>query len=134
MDTIKLTIPLEPVSKKNSQQIRRRGRAGTPFISQSDDYKNYERQAMTLIRIGMPGIQPIDYPVTVSAIFYRSSRRRIDLTNLLEAIDDVLVRAGILEDDCCTIIVSHDGSRVRYDRYNPRTEVTITAGGEPWND
>ena len=39
--------------------------------------------------------------------------------------DDVLVKARVLLDDHCGIIVSHDGSRVLYDKDNPRTEVYI---------
>lgn len=31
----------------------------------------------------------------------------------------------VLEDDHSGIIYSHDGSRVLYDKENPRTEVTI---------
>ena len=48
-----------------------------------------------------------------------------DLTNLLEAIDDILVSYGVLSDDNFTVIVSHDGSRVYIDKENPRTEITI---------
>ena len=47
------------------------------------------------------------------------------MTNLLESIDDVLVRAGVLKDDHSGIIVSHDGSRVLYDKDNPRTVLFI---------
>ena len=53
------------------------------------------------------------------------TRHAVDLTNLLEAVDDVLVKYGVLEDDNSRIIVSHDGSRVLYDKQRPRTEVTI---------
>lgn len=53
------------------------------------------------------------------------TKRRVDLTNLLEAIDDILVLNGVLSDDNSQIIVSHDGSRVYYDKQNPRTEVEI---------
>lgn len=49
------------------------------------------------------------------------------LTNLLEAVDDVMVKARVLLDDHCGIIVSHDESRVLYDKETPRTEVSITA-------
>jgi Holliday junction resolvase RusA-like endonuclease len=55
------------------------------------------------------------------------TRRKVDLTNLLEAIDDVMTNAGLLADDNYTIIQSHDGSRVYYDKENPRTEVYIEA-------
>ena len=49
------------------------------------------------------------------------------MTNLMEATDDLLVAAGILADDNHRIIVSHDGSRVLYDKENPRCEVWITS-------
>lgn len=72
--------------------------------------------------------------VTVQAVFYMPVRRRVDLTNLLEALDDVLANSGVLADDHCKIIVSHDGSRVSYDKERPRTEVTIRnyKGALPW--
>lgn len=55
--------------------------------------------------------------------------RRVDITNLLGALHDVLVRAGVLADDSSLserIVVGVDGSRVFVDRENPRTEVEIT--------
>ena len=45
----------------------------------------------------------------------------------------MLVEAGVLEDDHSGIIVSHDGSRVLYDKEDPRTEIvirTMEGGGE----
>ncbi len=36
-----------------------------------------------------------------------------------------VVKARVLLDDHCGIIVSHDGSRVLYDKETPRTEVSI---------
>jgi Holliday junction resolvase RusA-like endonuclease len=54
------------------------------------------------------------------------TRRKVDLTNLLEAIDDVMVKAGLLADDNADIVQSHDGSRVLYDKDRPRTEIYIT--------
>ena len=56
---------------------------------------------------------------------YMPTKRLCDLTNMLEAVDDVMVKAGLLKDDNYKIIVSHDGSRVLYDKANPRTEVYI---------
>ena len=53
------------------------------------------------------------------------TRRRVDLTNLLEALDDMLVKANVIKDDCRDIVVSHDGSRVYWDKDNPRIEVEI---------
>jgi len=50
--------------------------------------------------------------VNIKEVFYMPTRRRVDLTNLQEAIDDVLVKAEVIEDDCRDIIASHDGSKV----------------------
>lgn len=69
---------------------------------------------------------PIDTPVNVKCIFYMSTARACDLTNLEEAIDDILVKAGVLKDDNYKIIAAHDGSRVYIDRQKPRTEIEIT--------
>ena len=123
----KAVIPIEPTTKKNSLEIRyRKGKDGNPvpFISQGDAYKQYENDAMWFLRPCTGGI--IDYPVNIMCTFYRKDRHRIDLTNLLEAIDDILVSAHILKDDTFTILASHDGSRVLIDKDNPRTEIIIT--------
>lgn len=68
----------------------------------------------------------IDYPINIKAIYYMPSRRRVDLCNLHEALCDVLVSCNVIVDDNSNIIASMDGSRVLYDKENPRTEVYIT--------
>lgn len=116
---IKICIPLPPVSKKNSQRIVKAGTRHIPLPSKK--YAEYEG----LAGYYLPKIDPIDYPVTVKCLFFMPTHRRCDLTNMLEAIDDTLVKYQVLKDDNCNIIVSHDGSRVKYDKYSPRTEIYI---------
>ena len=58
------------------------------------------------------------------------TRAKCDLTNHLEAIDDIMVKAGLLADDNFTVVESHDGSRVLYDKERPRTEIIITKNNE----
>lgn len=120
---IKFVISLPPISKKNSQQIHINRKTGKRFISPSEKYKEYEKSALWFIP---KTDNPIDYPVNVKCLFYMSTRRKCDLTNMLEAIDDIMVKSGLLKDDNYTIIASHDGSRIYYDKENPRTEVEIT--------
>lgn len=121
---IKITIPLPPVTKKNSQRIMHSSKTGASFIMPSQKYIDYEEEAVWHCK--KAGVhEPIDYPVEVKCLFYMPTKRRVDLTNLLEAVDDVLVRAGVLKDDHSGIIVSHDGSRVLYDKDNPRTVLFI---------
>lgn len=121
---IEFIIPLTPITKKNHQQIVNNPKTGKPFVIPSRQYKEYEKSTMWFI----PRPQkPIGEPVNVRCLFFLPTRRKGDLTNYLEAIDDVMVKAGLLEDDNYTIIQSHDGSRVLYDKENPRTEILITS-------
>lgn len=122
---IHFTIPLPPVTKKNSQEIMVRG--GKPFVMPSRKYREYEAQALWFVPRRR---NPITDAVNVKCLFYMQTRRKCDLTNLLEAVDDIMVKAGLLADDNYTIIAAHDGSRVLFDKENPRTEIEIKLIGE----
>lgn len=132
---VAFTIYGNPRTKKNSQQIAVNRKTGARFIRQSEAYNKYERAA--LMQIEDKGLRDlcIDYPVNVRCRFYRQDARRCDLTNLEEAIDDILVKAGVIVDDNYNVVATHDGSKVYIDRENPRTEIMITREGEePFDD
>lgn len=117
-------IPIEPRSKKNSQQICINPRTKRPFVKQNDKYVQFEKDCGFFLKHKPPA--PIDYPVNVECVFYRSTKIRCDLVNLQEAILDVLVKYGILADDNFNIVVSMDGSTVKIDKEFPRIEIVIT--------
>lgn len=117
----------DPRTKKNSQQIVQNGKRRR--IVPSKAYAAYEQDALWQLKPQRPA-EPISEPVNVCAVYYMATRRRVDIVNLLEATDDVLVRAGVLLDDHCGIVAGHDGSRVRCDRENPRVEVEIVRVGK----
>lgn len=117
---IRFTIEGQPITKKNSQQIVLIG--GRPRIIPSKQYKKYESQSIPQL----PFVDVIDYPINLKCTYFMQTRRKVDLVNLLEATCDILVKAEILADDNCKIVVSHDGSRVEYDKENPRVEIEIT--------
>lgn len=96
MAEIKYTIKIPPITKKNSQQIMTNRKTGRPFIMLSAKYKQYEREAAWFLKSRPP--RPIDCPVNIKCLFYLPTWRRTDLTNLLEAVDDLLVSEGIIED------------------------------------
>lgn len=121
--TYRYTIPLPPITKKNSQQILVNRHTGRPFIAPSKAYKKYEAAALWYLTNKPP--VPIDRLCRVTTVFYMPTRRKCDLSNLIEAPHDVLVKAKILADDNYTIIDNVDGSCVLYDKANPRTEITI---------
>ena len=113
-----------PVTKKNSQQIRINARTGKRFVSQSDRYRSFETAAGYQLALIKPE-EPIAGPVRVEEVFYVPDMRRRDLTNLEESVDDILVKYGIITDDCWTVLHDHDGSHVEIDRDNPRVEIKI---------
>lgn len=118
-----ITLKGAPITKKNSQRIVRAG--NRPMILPSAQYKDYEQLCMHQIPHRFR--QRVDMPVNVQCIYYMPTKRAVDLVNLLEATCDILVRAEVLEDDNCRIVAAHDGSCVRYDKHNPRVEITITS-------
>lgn len=127
METINFTLDVVPRTKKNSQRVitgysKGSGKRYTKVLP-SKLYEDFEYECDLLIPKELR--KGIKTPVNVKAIFYVESRRKIDLTNLLEALDDMLVMTGVLDDDCRDIIAGHDGSRVYYDKCFPRIEVTI---------
>ena len=124
MAELKYIIKLPPITKKNSQQILTNPKTGRPFIMPSAKYKQYERDAAWFLKPRPP--RPIECRLNIKCLFFLPTRRRTDLTNLLEAIDDLLVAEKIIADDHYGIVYSHDGSRCFWDKDNPRTEITIT--------
>lgn len=93
------------------------------MVIPSPQYKKYEKECAEYL----PALdEPISEKVELKCFFYMPTRRPCDITNLLQAICDVLVKHKVLSDDNFNIVWSVDGSRVLYDKESPRTEVTIT--------
>lgn len=123
---IKFTIPIAPITKKNHGQIIYRN--GKPRMIPSKQYLQYEKDCKWF----MPKCETISESINIKAIFYMPTRRRVDLVNLLQALLDVLVKHGVLDDDNCKVVYSMDGSYVDYDKERPRTEVEITPKEDTW--
>lgn len=128
---LRYTIPLDPRTKKNSQMIAGAGskcpycgKFQRQFIRQGSANTQYTVKAYAYLNPKPK--EPIGTPVQVRYLFYMATHRKVDALNLQAAADDLLVEAGILADDNSGIVKSHDGTRVLYDKQNPRTEITIT--------
>lgn len=131
MTEIKYIIHGEPRTKKNHTMIVGFGRRcpvchkfENQRVRQGSAYGEYAEKAVWQLHPRPE--KPIDYPVNVRCMFYMATKRIVDGLNLQAAVDDILVDAGILEDDNSRIVVGHDGSRVLYDKEDPRTEIYIT--------
>lgn len=131
---IEFTIPVRPATKKNSGQIIQvKGRS---ILIPSKQYQQFEKDCLPYLYRVKDTAGIINYPVNVQCTFFTETKRKIDLTNLLNAIDDAMVKSGLIVDDNRDIIAAHDGSRVFHDKFNPRIEITITELTDytQWND
>lgn len=116
-----LTIYGDPRTKKNSARILR-GRGGRRFVAPSAAFEEYQTSCLWQIRVPP---EPVSARVNVRCVYYMATRRKVDLANLIESTCDILVKAGVLADDNSRIVAAHDGSRVDYDKQNPRVEIWI---------
>ena len=112
----------KPVGKKNSQRILR-SPSGKPYIAQSVGYINYEAEMLEhLSKINKPPM--IEGPAKLRIVYYLPDRLRRDITNLEQSTCDILVKAGVIKDDCWTVLPDiHAVARI--DRKNPRAEIAI---------
>ena len=120
---MKIVLLGDPRTKKNSQRLVHLGGRMIPLTSKA--YSEYELACLAQIT-ETRRLLAINFPVNVKCEYYMGTRRKVDLVNLLEATCDILVEAGVLVDDNSRIVAGHDGSRVYYDKQNPRVEIEIT--------
>lgn len=123
-DTIIIKLPLLCRSKKNSQRIVYNRNTKRPMIIQSEIYKNFERECGLFLKKYQKSI--ITYPVNLKCSIFVSDKRKRDLTNLENAIADILVKYKILEDDNYNIIAGWDGSRIIYEKGRNEIIIEIT--------
>ena len=118
-----LTIPLEPRTKKNSGRMVKT-KTGKSFLLPSKAFSEYQKECGYLLK-RFP--LHLEQPINIKAIYFMGTRRKVDITNLNSALHDILVHYDVIADDNMRIVMGTDGSRVYYDKDNPRTEITITA-------
>lgn len=117
---LRIDIPVEPRSKKNHNRIITVH--GRPMIIPSKPYVEFEKACKPY----MPLLErPIDFPINLKVFYYMGTRRKCDITNLLQATCDILVKYKVIEDDNYSIVSSVDGTQVFYDKENPRCEIYI---------
>ena len=118
---MRLILYGRPITKKNSSRIVKCGNYHR--ILPSKAYEKYEKEC--LLQITGKYKLKLDDKYNLKCLYYMPTRHRVDLVNLLEATCDILVAGHVIADDNSKIIVSHDGSRVLYDKVNPRAEIFL---------
>lgn len=119
---LKIIIPLRTIPKKNSQRIIVNPRTRKPMIIQSKSYKEFEKNCSYFLNKYKTNI---NIPVNIKATFYVPDRRKRDLTNLENAIADILVKYKVIADDNYNIIQGWDGSRIIYEKGREETILEI---------
>jgi len=120
---MKIIIPGNTIAKKNSQRVVRMGKRYA--IRASKAYDKWEKSALQHLQHTYPGtVWEGGYPLLFHIFFWRANKRKFDLSNMLEGSQDVLQKAGIIEDDSMRHVVPvFDGWGV--DRGNPRVEIFL---------
>ena len=124
------TSPIDPRTKKNSHRISGCGKR-CPVCGKYE--RQFVRNGKTTTDFSFRAAQyltnkpkkPISGPVHIIYRIYTGTWHRKDDLNLYEALDDILVSNGVLKDDDRKTIRNRDGSRVLYDKDNPRAEIYI---------
>lgn len=109
----------DPKTKKTSNRIFRpgKGNKGRAVVMPSQSFENYRCEVMTTLVRAWRGRKPLREPVWIEAEFNSKDRQRKDLNGLMQALGDLMVEAGILQDDFW--IHSWDGTRRICDREKP---------------
>ena len=119
---IKIVIPAKTIPKKNSQQIIVNPRTHRPMVIQSKNYLAFEKQCKEYLKDYK---LKIDYPINLKCTFYVPDRRKRDIVNLLNAIQDILTKYEVIEDDNYNIIASIDGTSIIYEKGREETIIEI---------
>ena len=134
---MKFTITGDTIIKKNHRPIYINRATGKRFIGKSKRLSDYEDWAVVSLKEGivdyfegysnlneLPKFKlfPIKEPIQITYKFYCKTKRRVDLSNLIEAPQDCLVKAEIISDDS---IIERIIAEKFYDKINSRCEIEI---------
>ena len=133
---MKFTITGDTIIKKNHRPIYINRATGKRFLGKSKRLSDYETWAVTCLKEGiveywegmilgeLPGFKlfPIKEPIQITYKFYCKTKRKVDLSNLIEAPQDALVKAEIISDDN---IIKRIIAEKFYDKNNSRCEIEI---------
>lgn len=118
---ISITLKGDIPSKKNSKRMICRG--ARPLILPSKAYEDWhEEQLWALKPYGRLMLTKVKL---LSVVFYPSTARKADSGNKYQSVTDLLVDAGIIEDDNWFVLKEERQRFGRVDRKNPRAEVII---------
>jgi hypothetical protein len=110
MGTFKLIIPGNTPSLKNSKQIFTNKKTGKPFVTSSENHKEWYPKAFEAANNSAFVLKEWNYPLRISFHFIRKTLHTFDYINIAQAILDLLVDTRIIEDDDMIHVIPGDWS------------------------
>ena len=92
MNHLEIIFPGEVISKKNSRRCFGNKAVGSKAFLKYEKEMLQELQYRRYKWLG-------SYPIDLHCFFYRKTKRSFDFSNLLESVQDILVKAQVIEDD-----------------------------------
>lgn len=117
---MQLILPGRVPSKKNSKQIICKG--SRPVLLSSERYQAWEEEQLWRLKTVK---ERFTGRVSVHCTFYPPDKVKGDCSNKFESVADLLVKAGIIEDDDWFHLVKQSSEFGGVDKDNPRVEVHI---------
>lgn len=94
----KCFIPGRCPSKKNTKKVVRK--YGRTLVIYSQVFKAWEQTALVYLKQSFLGREMIDQPLEIKLVFhFMNHRHEADVSNLVEAPQDALTKAGVIKDD-----------------------------------
>jgi Holliday junction resolvase RusA-like endonuclease len=121
MNQLEIILPGNVISKKNSKRICR-GR-----LLSSKAFLAYEKaclQELMFRRVKWLG----SYPVEMHCQFFRKTKQKFDYSNMMESLQDILVKAKVIADDDYQHVIPCRPS-MAIDKDNPRAVIILIGKG-----
>ena len=120
----KVIVLGSPITKSNFKMHNSQGRAILPYNSgkYNDRYGIYEQQIAYTARVQNPDIVLEESLIAVLKVYYKSSKRHPDTSNITKSIFDGIEKSGLIVNDAQIrqIIIQEF-----YDKENPRFELEL---------
>jgi Holliday junction resolvase RusA-like endonuclease len=118
---VEIVIKGSTPPKKNSRQLFVKN--GRIVNIPSAKHKEWEKSALLQLKSEYQG--QFEGKVTIAYQFYFKDNRKKDLDNAIASVNDVLVKAGLLEDDCWQMLAI-GAADAEIDKANPRVVLWVT--------
>ncbi|HEX9061586.1 MAG TPA: RusA family crossover junction endodeoxyribonuclease [Clostridia bacterium] len=121
----KFIIHTEPKTKKNSRPIYRNKATGKTFLGKSKDLVNAETITCNALKeqkqvLGIT--EPLKGKLFSHLVFYKSTKRRCDMSNLVELANDCMQSTEVIGNDDQFVFTITEKF---IDKNDPRTEIVI---------